>query len=39
VTTVREALEHPGSIARVVFACFSPEVLAEYAHLGVLAAG
>lgn len=35
VDTVREALATPGSIETVVFACFSPEVLAAYRAKGV----
>ena len=33
--TVREELAAPGSIERVIFACFSPEALAGYAALGI----
>ena len=39
VTTVRDELVHPGSIARVVFACFGADVLDAYARLGVPVAG
>lgn len=35
VTTVRAALERPGSLSRVVFACYNDEVLHAYRHAGV----
>ncbi len=35
VSTVRSELEHPGSLTRVVFACFSQDVLDAYAAEGV----
>ena len=35
VATVRDELASPGSIAHVIFACFSSEVLAAYAAEGV----
>ena len=35
VSTVRQFLETPGSIVRVVFACFAPEVLGAYVANGV----
>lgn len=35
VTAVRGALEPPGSLTRVVFACFNDEVLNAYRHAGV----
>jgi O-acetyl-ADP-ribose deacetylase len=35
VGTVRQVLEAPGSIVRVVFACFSPEALQAYVAEGV----
>ena len=35
VRAVREALTQPGSVTRVVFACFSPEMLALYRRAGV----
>jgi O-acetyl-ADP-ribose deacetylase (regulator of RNase III) len=37
VDAVRRALADPGSIERVVFACFSSEVLEAYRHAGVAA--
>jgi len=33
VRAVRDALAEPGAIERVVFACFSPDVLAEYTRI------
>jgi O-acetyl-ADP-ribose deacetylase len=36
VAAVREVLSEPGPIERVIFACFSPEVLAAYRHAGVV---
>jgi O-acetyl-ADP-ribose deacetylase (regulator of RNase III) len=35
VATVREELRQPGSLTLVIFACFSPTVLAIYERLGV----
>lgn len=35
VDTVRQALQPPGSIHQVVFACFDPDCLASYAAQGV----
>jgi len=35
--TVREEMAQPGSIARVIFACFSDRALAAYAAAGVSA--
>ncbi len=35
IATVRDALAMPGSVDRVIFACFSPEVLTAYAAEGV----
>jgi O-acetyl-ADP-ribose deacetylase len=35
VSTVRSELEHPGSLTRVVFACFSQDVLDAYRAEGV----
>ena len=35
VRTVREAVRDPGSLAEVIFACFSQELLAAYATSGV----
>jgi O-acetyl-ADP-ribose deacetylase (regulator of RNase III) len=35
VATVRSELEHPGSLTRIVFACFSEEVLDAYVAEGV----
>ena len=35
VRTVRAALRQPGTVTRVVFACFSPEALAAYRAEGV----
>ena len=37
VQTVREVLEAGSSVKRVIFACFSPEVLAAYRQAGVAA--
>lgn len=37
VAAVRAALEQPGSLTRVIFACFSAEVLAAYQRAGVAA--
>jgi O-acetyl-ADP-ribose deacetylase (regulator of RNase III) len=35
VSTVRDVLEHGSSVDRVIFACFSPEVLEAYREAGV----
>lgn len=35
VGAVRAALIHPGSLTRVIFACFSPEALEAYRQAGV----
>jgi O-acetyl-ADP-ribose deacetylase (regulator of RNase III) len=37
VSTVRDAMEGGSTVERVVFACFSPEVLAVYRQAGVTA--
>jgi len=35
VDTLRQELKQPGSIERVIFTCFSPDVLAAYRQAGV----